>query len=273
MLHSFQHNSETITVDLQDDFYGADYWNRVSRGEYEPDTVGFLNRHCRKGTTFVDIGAANGAMTLIAAKLGSNVYSYEPDPRMFEVAKRNVELNPNFIGTVSLVNRALSTQEGELTFSKGSNSNVLSDIVFSGNRSDDKLKIGVCSIANELQRIHTDLSKIIIKMDIEGAEWKILSDESTLESLAKHQAILLLAVHPGFHRPHKRIMPIFNRIFFEVWRVRNFLEARRLFSGVSKFATIKRTNLNPITSPNVFAVMCLVGYHEFIIEFNQVEKG
>lgn len=270
MLHSFQYNGEAFTVELQDDFYGSDYWDRISRSEYEPDTLDFLNKNCGPNTTFMDIGAANGAMTLIAAKLGSAVFSYEPDPLMFEVTKRNVFLNASSPGKVTLINRALAAQDGVLNFSKGSNSNVLSDIVFSGNRSEDEKKIAINSISTEITQIHIDHSRLIIKMDIEGAEWGILSHEPTLEILAKHKAKLLLAVHPGFHRPHKKIVPIINRALFEIWRAQNYFEAKRLFTKISRFGTVKRTNLNPISNPKTFAGLCLVGYHEFIIEFNKL---
>ena len=270
MLHSFQYNGEAFTVELQDDFYGKDYWERVSRSEYEPDTLDFLKRNCGTGTTFMDVGAANGAMTLIAAKLGSVVYSYEPDPLMFRVTTQNVSLNPNTVGKVTLINRALASQDGELSFSKGSNSHVLSDIVFSGNRSEEKIKVKVNSISAEITKIHTDDSNLVIKMDIEGAEWGILSQMPTLQNLAKHKATMLLAVHPGFHRPHKKIAPIIDRVLFEIWRSRNYFEAKRLFTKISAYASIKRTNLNPISTPKTFAGLCLVGYHEFIIEFKKL---
>lgn len=269
MLHSFQYNGEAFTVELQDDFYGPDYWDRVSRSEYEPDTLDFLKRNCGQGTTFMDIGAANGAMTLIAAKLGSSVFSYEPDPLMYRVTKQNVSLNAFSVGSVTLINRALAAKDGELSFTKGSNSNVLSDIVFSGNRSEENLKVAINSISSEVAKIHNVGTKLIIKMDIEGAEWGILSDLPTLRTLAEHQATMLLAVHPGFHRPHKKIAPVIDRLFFEIWRARNYFEAKSLFTKLSQFATVKRTNLNPISNPKMFAGLCLVGYHEFVIEFNK----
>lgn len=270
MLHSFRFDNVEFTVDLENDFYGADYWNRVSRSEYEPDTLDFLRRNCSAGTLFMDIGAANGAMTLIAGSLGSTVYSYEPDPLMFNVTKRNVELNSRLKTKVSVINRALAANQDEIIFSQGSNQNVLSNIVFSGERGDNTLKVQVTALHDELASVHKDTSNLVIKMDIEGAEWGILGDERTVISLHSHQAKILLAVHPGFHRPHKKIMPGIDRIFFEFWRFKNYREARKLFNRLSKSATIKRTNLNPITDSRIFASLCLVGYHEFVIDFRKI---
>jgi 2-polyprenyl-3-methyl-5-hydroxy-6-metoxy-1,4-benzoquinol methylase len=75
VLFSFMYGGREFTVNLSEDFYGKDFWDRVSKSEYEPDTLDFLRRHCTQGTIFMDVGAANGAMTLIAANLGARVYS------------------------------------------------------------------------------------------------------------------------------------------------------------------------------------------------------
>jgi FkbM family methyltransferase len=221
----------------------------------------------------MDIGAANGAMTLIAASLGSKVFSYEPDPTMFEVTKINVELNPTIRENVLVINRALAARNSEIHFSRGSNQHILSNIVFSGERGNENDRVKVISLSEEIDQIHTDESKLVLKMDIEGAEWGILNDSKTLDALYNHRAILLLAVHPGFHRPHRKIFPVLNRILFEIWRLQNYFEAKRIFNALGRFAIIKRTNLNVIINPKVFAGMCLIGYHEFVIEFRSIKEN
>jgi len=268
VLFSFMHDGKDFTVDLSEDFYGQNFWERVSKSEYEPDTLDFLRRNCDQKTIFMDVGAANGAMTLVAASLGAEVFSYEPDPLMNRVLTRNVNLNPNVNEKIKISNCALAAKKGEIEFSKGSNSSVLSSIVFSGNRDERETKIKISAISDELKSLYKGGSQIVIKMDIEGAEWGILRDHTTLESLNTYEVKMLLAVHPGFHRPHKKFLPGINRFSFEIWRMRNFIEAYNLFSGLSKVATIKRTNLNPVISAKMFAALCLAGYLEFIIEFN-----
>jgi FkbM family methyltransferase len=268
VLFSFVYDGKDFTVDLSEDFYGQNFWERVSKSEYEPDTLDFLHRNCDQETTFMDVGAANGAMTLVAASLGAEVFSYEPDPLMNRVLTRNVELNPKINKKIRINNCALSAKKGETEFSKGSNSKVLSSIVFSGNRDERDTKIKINAISDELNALKRSGSQIVIKMDIEGAEWGILRDPVTVQSLHKHSVIMLLAVHPGFYRPHKKIFPGVTRVSFEIWRIRNFIESYKLFTGLSKVATIKRTNLNPVISAKMFAALCLAGYLEFIIEFN-----
>ena len=269
MQHSFNFGNQEFTVDLEEDFYGKDFWERISNSEYEPDTLDYLRRHCNDKTTFMDIGAANGAMTLLSASFGSYVFSYEPDPMMFRVLSRNVSLNLNLNNKIVLSNNALSATSGEIEFSRGSNSKVLSDIVFSEIHKNSNRKIQVKALSEEVDKVHRDGTQLVIKMDIEGAEWGILSDADTLRSLQSHGAQMLLAVHPGFYRPHKKLFPGFNRLSLEIWRTRNYFEARRFFSKLEKFAKVKRTNLNPVINSRMFAVMCLAGYHEFVINFGR----
>jgi FkbM family methyltransferase len=265
--YSFNFENKSFSVDLQEDFYGQNFWERISRSEYEPDTLDFLRRHCSNESTFMDIGAANGAMTLLSASFGAHVFSYEPDPMMFRVLGRNVKLNPDLNTRILLSETALAAKNGEIDFSRGSNSRVLSDIVFSEAHKYSNKKIQVNALSEEIEKIHINNTKLVIKMDIEGAEWGILSDEDTLGCLQKHGAKMLLAVHPGFYRPHKKLFPGFNRLSLEVWRLRNYFEARRFFSKLGRYASVKRTNLNPVINSKMFAVMCLAGYHEYVIDF------
>ena len=83
-----------FTVDTQNDHYGLDFWNGFANLQYEPDTVILLYSLSGPGVHFMDLGAANGAMSLIAMLRGSQVTSYEPNPEMFEVLKTNMSRNP-----------------------------------------------------------------------------------------------------------------------------------------------------------------------------------
>lgn len=273
MQFSFSFSEHKLAVDLNEDFYGEDFWQRISRSEYEPDTLDFLKRHCGPNSTFMDIGAANGAMTLLAASFGSDVYSYEPDPMMNRVLRRNVNLNEHIKAKITVSNSALGVRDGEIDFAKGSDSKVLSDIIFAEIHKDSTAKIKVVALSDELNSVNQKDTRLVIKMDIEGAEWGILSDKKTLQSLHSHSALLLLAVHPGFYRPHRKFFPGLTRISFEIWRARNYFEAKRFFSEIIKYATVKRTNLNPINNPKNFAFLCLAGYHEYVIDFGATERA
>jgi len=58
----------------------------------EPDTVAWI-RSMQEGEVFFDIGANIGLYTLLAAKHGLKVFSYEPESQNFAVLIRNLALN------------------------------------------------------------------------------------------------------------------------------------------------------------------------------------
>lgn len=259
---------QEVLVDLEDDSYGSNYWDRIENRLYEPDTLSFIEDNCHDSTDFMDIGAANGAMTLFAAINGARVFSYEPDPRIYEVVKRNINLNKKF--EISLQNKAISNQSGTITFGSHDHQEVISEIVLTGLHKHTQQKIEVLALVEEVSRIHTDFKrKLVVKMDIEGAEWKILGDVDTLSELKRHSAVLLLAVHPGFYRPYKPFFKGIDKFRVALWHRQNQRDSRDLFRKLIKVSSVYRTNLNPIISSKQFALLVFAGYHEFVIDFNK----
>lgn len=256
-----------IEVHLENDYYGSEYWKRIESNTYEPDTQGFVISNSDSETDFMDIGAANGAMSILAALQGARVKSYEPDPTIFSVLKKNIESNPKFCDLVELSESAVSDVNSEILFQKNSAPEILSSIIFSGSTQTTH-KVNVKSLIDEINSFNTNSSRrLVIKMDIEGAEWKILRNLHVLRTLASHNATLLLAVHPGFSRP----MPSIAKKFLIAripWLIMQAKESVKLHANLSKFATVKRTNLNTIENKFKFALLIVAGYHEFIINFN-----
>jgi FkbM family methyltransferase len=270
MEFSFSLNSLNIKIDTTGDFYGKNFWINFAKKNYEPDTISFIERNCNASIDFLDIGAANGAMTLTAAAYGAKVYAYEPNPFIFAVAKNNAELNTALSTNIELINTAISSESGKISYDRKSNSEILSDIVFSGDMKISQTQIEVLSLVSELDRVHENLNrKLVIKMDIEGAEWKILKSESTLISLQKHKALMLLALHPGFYRPFKKRMRGLDKFMVIMWHYRNIRESAKIFDLLSLYGGIYRTNLNPISNKATFCGLTFFGYHEFVIDFSE----
>lgn len=270
MQHKVKLRSVDVNVDLDGDLYGAEYWDTISNRSYEPDTVGFIENKCDSNTDFFDIGTANGAMSLIAAAEGARVFAYEPDPRICHVAQRNFLLNPELQADISLKNVAVSSESGMTSFGMKSDNKVISSIVTTGHLPKIPVNIQIVSLKSELNQIHTDLKrKLIIKMDIEGAEWKIMQDQNSLNTLKQHNALLLLAVHPGFYRPFiKKFAPI-DIFRYRIWQLQNFMESLKTFNAISRVASVSRTNQTPIRKAKIFAVLILAGYYEFVIDFSK----
>lgn len=254
-----------FTIESDGDHYGLDFWTSLQNRVWEPDTLDFLEREITSETILFDIGAANGSMSLVAAGLGAKVIAYEPNPTVYQVCKVNLDLNPELGNKIDLKLAAVSCASGNLTFEAGSNSAVITDISV-GIHEDHQTVIPILSLKNELKNFAEVNKKILIKMDIEGAEFAILHEPSSLEAMRDCQAKLLLAIHPGFYRP------IGNSQFFKglrnrIFMIRNFFEAIKLFNEVSNFASVYRTNLNPVRSSKIFGLLVIASYHEFIIDF------
>lgn len=261
-------NNQKITVDLINDHYGEVFWKKMESNQYEPDTTNFINTNLSELTDFMDIGAANGAMTFLAATKRSRVRSYEPDPRIFSVLDKNIDINKEIKKWITLVNSALSTEKNLIKFKKGDNNEILSSIVFTGHENTEPNSVAVLSLIEELDYFHTDPSrKLVLKMDIEGAEWRILNDKRTLEALSRHKALMLLATHPGFYRPFKRKVRGLDKFRYAYWKKKNFLESINTFKILSEYANIKRTNLDLVNTDKGFATLINAGYNEFVLEF------
>jgi len=268
LLLEIEINRQKLKVDLSNDHYGAFFWKKMALNEYEPDTTNFISTSCSELTDFMNIGAANGAMTLLAATKNSRVRSYEPDPIIFSVLTKNVDINKHINKRITIVNAAISNQEYSIKFKKGNNNQILTSIVFTGHENTEANEVTVLSLLEELEYFHTDMSRtVVLKMDIEGAEWKILNDEKTLQGLAQHKAIMLLATHPGFYRPFKRITRGLDKFRYAYWKQKNFLESRKTFRLLSKYATVKRTNLDLVNTDTSFAKLINAGYNEFVLDF------
>jgi FkbM family methyltransferase len=256
-----------IKVRLENDYYGETFWERFQNNQYEPDTQTFVAKNSNSKTDFMDIGAANGAVTMLAALHGARVKAYEPDPTIFEVLQRNIQENSSLQKLVTLDPAAVSDKADEIYFDLNSNPEILSSILFSNNQRQ-KTRVKVRNLADEISSFHQDSTRIlIIKMDIEGAEWKILRNNEVLKILNQHKVRMLLAVHPGFARPIPRIAryTLFTRA---PWLIQQIIDSISFYSKISHFAKVHRTNLNPVINRYKFALLVIAGYHEFIIDFS-----
>jgi FkbM family methyltransferase len=219
----------------------------------------------------LDIGAANGAMTLIAGKLGARVFSYEAAPHIFSIANRNLRLNPELLNNVQIVNKAIGRDAGTLIFSSFSNPKILSSILFSSNV-DSQIPIEVIPLDLAIKEFHEDDRNLVIKVDVEGAEWEIFKNLGLLTALKSSQALVYLAIHPGFHRPLKRKSFLPKKMRKIIWQIRNGIDTYRMFNSLRSIAVIKKTNYEVIRNPKNCVMLMFGGYLEFILDFRGIDS-
>ncbi|HEX7041975.1 MAG TPA: FkbM family methyltransferase, partial [Patescibacteria group bacterium] len=141
---------------------------------------------------YIDLGA-NIGMSIIWYNLfnpSAKIYAYEPDPICYKYLKKTLKIN--HIANVSIFKKAVSNRTGKVKFFR-----ILDNIqqLDSGLTLNQSLPHKVYVI--KTQKLSTLLKKIkkidLIKMDIEGAEYKVFQDLFSTNSISKVTTIIFEA--------------------------------------------------------------------------------
>ncbi|RLI75708.1 hypothetical protein DRO97_02640 [Archaeoglobales archaeon] len=152
-------------------------WYAMSN--YESGVTKLFTKLIKPGMTVVDVGAAIGYYTLIAAKLVGNsgrVYAFEPIKSVYEVLCSNVKLN-NFTN-VKAYNVAVSNRDGNVEVTV---ENTLKSVP-----------------STKLDSILSDCD--LVKIDVEGMELMVL--EGMTNTIRKNKPIIICEVHPRLMRDY-----------------------------------------------------------------------
>lgn len=118
----------------------------------------------------LDIGANLGLHTIILSRLGYNVKSFEADPTTFKKLKINLERN--LCQNYKIYNFAVSDFNGSSKFYQVTDNLTANTLENSSKKVYGKfkvIKVNVKKIAKYLPK-----SNVLIKLDVEGAEYNIL---------------------------------------------------------------------------------------------------
>jgi len=155
---------------------------------YESVEIEIVKKEIKEGATVIDIGANIGYYTLIFAQLaGKNgkVFAFEPDPKNFQILKKNIEINGH--KNVILEEKAISNKEGNLKLFLSKDNHGMHRIYPS---KFCEASIDISSI--KLDNYFKNNMKIdFIKIDIEGAEYDALKGMTSLIEKNKKLTILI----------------------------------------------------------------------------------
>jgi FkbM family methyltransferase len=173
------------------DFVGVRIFER---GYYEPETVEIVKKFLRQGSIFIDAGAHLGQYTLVASQCvgrQGQVHSFEPNPATFRWLARNIELNR--LENVQLNQLALTEkeEERELFLSGAENIGATSLIkpqpyFFSGKSCQVP-----CSTLERYMNAKGLARAEVLKIDVEGAELKMLKGAKSLLEGENKPAIII----------------------------------------------------------------------------------
>ena len=169
----------------------------------------FLRREIRPGDIVIDCGANIGEFTDLFARYGAVVHAFEPHPIAFEKLRQRFEGTPN----VHCYNQAVSNLQGTLPLFLRTDDSDPIGAIESSSIMPEKDNVSKENFINvEVIRFVDFISKFdrikIIKMDIEGAEYKVIPD--TINSGASLKVDhFLVETHerlPGFKEMHDALV-------------------------------------------------------------------
>ena len=180
-----------ITITVEDD----PFWQKFAQG-WEPETERIYQAYVKPGSTVLDIGAWIGPTLLYSLACGAEtIYAVEPNPHSYSILKNMLRLNPHIESRITLINKAVSSQNGSLNMGLAKDED---DTSMFGIQSDD-------SDSNSIQIEATTLSDLIsqyqlenidlIKIDIEGAEALLDQD---LQAISQQHQTIHLSIHVPF---------------------------------------------------------------------------
>lgn len=165
----------SLIYDLASDFDGLRMFGSVAHrgylsyaraGQIEPFTSELFKTAVQRGLVVLDIGAHLGYYSLLAARAGARVFSFEPDPRAFRYLVRNIQAN-GLANCVVPVPKAVSDRTGRAELFLDNNDAPAQNSLFLRTREAGRIDVDTIRLDEFLdEAVVVD----VIKMDIEGAE-------------------------------------------------------------------------------------------------------
>ena len=174
----------SIAIHLPDQIQSRIYFF----GIWEPEISDYIAKNLAAGDCFIDVGANVGYFSLLFARLvgpTGRVFALEPDPRNFDLLRRNIERNG--YSNVTAVPVALSRESGRQKFSRSPH-NFADHCLGDGLGQREKIEVEVVRLDDlfpgPAKRVN------LLKLDIQGAEFAAI--DGAREVLRANPDIVLL---------------------------------------------------------------------------------
>jgi len=215
------------------------------QGTFETDEMEVIKTHIQNADVFVDVGANIGLYTCMAKSFGKHVVAIEPQPQNLECLYANL-INNNWTD-VEVFPIGLSHKPGILTLygASGPSASLISG--WAGYSHHFKKIISVNTMDALLDKRFAD-KKMFIKIDVEGAEYDVLS--GALKTICRYPRpswfieICLSEFHPGGGNPNfLSTFELFLKNGYEV-RLANTKNISVSLEDIKKWALDKHTTTN-----------------------------
>ena len=187
---------------------------------YEPSQTQIVKNYVKKGDRVIDVGAHVGYYTLLLSQLVGNagkVYAFEPDPKNFELLKKNVEING--FKNIELIQKAVSNKTGIIKLYLGDEDRATNRI-YDAQLDDTKKSIEIKTIS--LDEYIKDKKIDFIKIDVEGSELGVIEGMESIFQNNKQIKIITeffpFLIEKSGNKP-KEILKKLENLNFEMYEI------------------------------------------------------
>ncbi|MFY9530077.1 MAG: FkbM family methyltransferase [Candidatus Acidiferrales bacterium] len=140
------------------------------QGTYEPGVQSIAEDYFRAGKTYYDVGGGIGFYSLVAARFGAQVFTFEPDPENFASIQRHAKRN-NLDGKFMVMQLAAYSHTGSLRMQRSArdDGHGQSKATFDGPAVGFEAR---CTTLDDFAHNHPIPD--LIKIDVEGAETEVV---------------------------------------------------------------------------------------------------
>jgi len=159
------------------------YWDSVSAGHWEPQTLRALRRFLRPDESVIDFGAWIGPTVLYGAHFARRIHAIEPDITAYAELAQNVAANPRLAPRIALYDLCIAPQTGPVHLYaggmyRGGNSRFgdsMSGIVPTPGDWGQESRVVAGVPLEQFMATHAIDDCGYIKMDIEGGEYGLIN--------------------------------------------------------------------------------------------------
>lgn len=188
-------------------------YEMMRNGTFEPEETALILEYLDKVDQFVDVGANLGYYSCLALNKGKPVVAFEPQQQNLHCLFQNILAN-GWEGNAEVFPLALSEKPGLLTLygASGPSASLIQN--WAGYSSRYKQIVPVSTLDNILDGRFMD-KRLFIKIDVEGAEFQVLSGAKKMLERSLKPAWLIEICLQEFHPDGMN--PDFRKIFQLFW--------------------------------------------------------
>ncbi|MBS3963214.1 MAG: FkbM family methyltransferase [Methylomonas sp.] len=217
---------QTISGNTQDQIQRYIYYF----GVWEPNLTTFIKNRLKEDDVFIDVGANIGYFSLLASTLvgrTGKVIAIEASPKIYTLLGHNI--NRNQCSNVSALNIAVSDKEEILKVFTSPDSNIGQTSVLPNLDFTYECDISAKPLSS-IVNVDDFKKARLIKIDVEGAEWSVLSGLIPMLEHARSDIEIIVELSPDRLKDTdmsvEKIILNFKELGFNPYRIKNDYSAQ-----------------------------------------------